>query len=414
MPATKINRLMLVLCFLFMLMFANVLTVKAYEAGELVGTTISIDKGVEEKINHWLSVDPPNGLRWWIVTDASQIGQDWRVSLVGLNEYNSPTTWRLDDGTAAWTGSITIHPDGTLQVNNRQASYKLASPNEQTGGGAVYFPWARGKSMMYGIRGVHGAGDFGTTGMYAIDWMGGDDLGSGVAGDTVYASATGTIDYVCNDGKSVAVRLQSGDDYYLYAHLQNNANLTIGHTFNARENIGSLVHGSFSGSCGSADQSDNHYHLHWMFTPDNNGYFQVEGCILDISQQTWTCGRDTRGPGEYIADDGTGSGGGGGDDPSTTNEDVTFFDFVLVGFLQFWQTIIDAMPPHETLEYTEILFNTIKLVLRISRVLVYGNINIGHLMTVIVVSLGIKIIFNTAWTVVFLYKVFKSLNPMSE
>jgi len=401
-------------------------TAQTTVSGSIVDTTTPISQELRETLNAWLSVSAPAPYPFWVVTYTQVSGTDTFVSLAALDDWEPDRArWSLEDGAAVWSGTVVVHSDGSVQMYQPTGGAalrnvpKLAMPIMPAGGDStVRFPWSRGKSMYYGTRGVHGEGDYGTTGMVAVDWMGGDDLGSGVASDVVYASTSGTVDYVCTDGQSVAVRLQNGDDYYLYAHLQDNSNLELGHVFAARSNMGSLVHGSFSGACGWADQTDNHYHLHWMFSPDNAGTFQVSGCILDITQQTWTCGRDTRGPGEYIADDGTGTGGdggggGGGDNPSTSNEDVSFFDFVLVGFIELWQTlVIDQLPPHETFEYTAILLSTVKLTLRIARVLVYGNINLGHLMTVIVVGLAIKLIFGLAWLVAFLFKAWKSLVPI--
>jgi hypothetical protein len=145
---------------------------------------------------------------------------------------------------------------------------------------------------MYGLRGIHGSGDYGTSGMVAVDLVGGDTLGTNIAPPTVYASASGTISYICTDGTSVAVQVTNGTDTFIYAHLVDNANLTIGHAVTKGVPFASITYGSYTDECGWASQSATSYHLHWMFAPDS-GFFQTEGYVLDTSTGVFTRGTET-------------------------------------------------------------------------------------------------------------------------
>ena len=270
--------------------------------------------------------------------------------------------------------------------------------------------------MQYGPRGVHGEGDYGTSNMVAVDLIGGDTLGPGIAGPEVYASDAGTIDYVCNDGTTVAVRTYNSTtgDYFLYAHLLDNAGLTVGQPFDRGQLIGSLKYGTFgsqTSGCGWAEQGDHIYHLHWMFTP-RNGSFQAENCILYIADNRWVCNGGSKliGIGEYIAAIGGGSGTGG-DNPLTTGTgtggtgstggtgQISFFDYLENAMLALIQWIVGVLPDHNTAwGIPAILLNMVKIILRIAFVLLKANFNLIP----IFVLVGIAILYDTSFILVYI------------
>jgi hypothetical protein len=89
----------------------------------------------------------------------------------------------------------------------------------------------------------------------------GSDYGGNYAPPEVYGAAYGTdeVKYVCRDTNGVTVKTNT----YIYGHLQDNASLQVGLAIRWGVKFASLMYGTFSGTCGWAEQSPNHYHLHW-------------------------------------------------------------------------------------------------------------------------------------------------------
>ena len=274
--------------------------------------TIPIGSEINEAVISLLTSARPAETYLYAITYTSIYGNGWIASVVGLDNIEPPyTEWSLEDGDAVWLGSIIIPDQGdptyfdpaALAVNTAHTAKLLPGAG---GGAQIYMPFAQGKQMMYGLRGVHGSGDYGTSGMLAVDLVGATNVGASIAPDDVYASAAGVIDYVCTDGISVAVRTYNSttEDTFLYAHLVDNANLTIGYSIARGQMFATLVHGSFQDTCGWASQSPESYHLHWMFEPSDD-YFQAEGYILDTTTGIWKQGTTSIGPLNYL----TASGG---------------------------------------------------------------------------------------------------------
>jgi hypothetical protein len=70
------------------------------------------------------------------------------------------------------------------------------------------------------------------------------------------------------------------------------------------------------------------------------------------------------------------------------------------------------MPTHKAIQYTYVIYSTVKLMIKIARVMVYSNINLGYLFAVVVIGMGVKILFGLAEFIVFLFKAWKSLVPI--
>jgi hypothetical protein len=377
-------------------------------------------------INDWLSVSPPSDAQYYIVTYFKNKGSVTLVSLAGVNLATPESPWSLEDGGAVWLGSISVD-NTTGQVSpflepQAHGAAHLAAPSLAAGGGSyVSFPFAAGTAAQYGPKGVHGSGDYGTSGMVAVDLVGGDNMGASSMPPAVYASDAGTVDYVCDDGVNVAVRTHNSStgDYFLYAHMLNNSNLETGHDFGQGEFIGALKYGTFGTpgtGCGYADQGATQYHVHWMFVPAS-GKFQAEGCVLTISTQVWQCGDTTVRTGGSLTG-GTGSGGlgtAGSHEGSggVVVRDPTFWDYILAGFTAIINAIIAPLPSHSPFAYTYMLFNTVEIVFRLAWVLVASNINLGPLFVVAGISISIKILFGTVDVVLMIFRAVKQLVPVA-
>jgi hypothetical protein len=251
--------------------------------------------------------------------------------------------------------------------------------------------------------------------MRAVDLVSGDDLGGSAASSAVYASDAGTVDYVCDDGTSVAIRTHntSTGDYFIYAHLLDNENLTMSHPFTQSEFLGSLKYGTFDDSCGWAEQASNHFHVHWMFTPAS-GAFQAENCILTVSSAKWTCGTETVGVGGKLYGGG-GAGGNGTDDPGTgtsgSNREKSFWDYVLIGFVSiFDRGALKLMPEHNSPTALILgLMNMVRVFFRLVWTLTKFNINLGPVMALLFIVIASRLMFGIVWLVFAILRTIKSI-----
>lgn len=203
---------------------------------------------------------------------------------------------------------------------------------------------------------------------------------------------------------------ETTNDYFIYAHLLDNANLVLEHVFTNGSLIGTLKFGSFDDTCGWAEQADNHYHLHFGFQAANNS-MRIENCILNTSSQVWMCGTQTISPGEFLI--GGGGVNSGGDSGGASIVQPGFWDYVVIGVVTIWdRTVVQNMPSHTAMQYTHVIYASAKLAIRMTFVLVRSNVNLGPLIAVIVFGFGIKLLFGIAEFVVFLFKAWKSLVPV--
>jgi len=416
----------------FLLMLSFVTT--AYADGPdpvLVNGTTPVSTDVRDAINAWLATDAPADAPYFAVTYAQAAGDETIVSLVALNISDPNDEWFfVDEGNApsavVWIGSVRVFSDGEVQPfqsgGQANGGGHMASPVSAGGGSYVAFPWEAGKSVIYGSRAVHGSGDYGTSGMVAVDLVSGTDLGSGAANDKAYASDAGEIDYICDDGIQIAVRTYNSTtgDYFIYAHLLDNAGLTMGAAFTRGQSIGTLKHGTFSDTCGWAQQQDNHWHVHWMFTPANNA-FRAEDCTLQLADKKWHCGAtEVVGTGGWLTGGGgygaTSGGTKGTHDPGTDHVraslENSLWDNIIVGVAFIIDPFWKVTPEHQGLTFLEPLYHTMELVFRLVRVFAYGNINLGPVLALLLVALAFKAAMWLIWLVVFALKAWKSLVPV--
>lgn len=231
-----------------------------------------------------LTADQPvSGAGYYGITDWTLKGGVYVVSLMALPPDADPNSYTIDQalwlGTLAiqestWTGAIEGTPEYD-QLTNDIYFRLIPTPmpgfgSSAEGGedGSTYLgpliPLRNGTSFIFGIRGVHDAG-YGATGWKAVDLVSGSDYGGNYAPPDVYGAEPGSaeVKYVCRDSNGVTVKTNQ----YIYGHLQDNASLQVGLTLYWGVKFATLKFGTFSGTCGWAEQAPNHYHLHWGVKP---------------------------------------------------------------------------------------------------------------------------------------------------
>jgi hypothetical protein len=400
------------------------------EAPQIVDTTMSVDANIRAAVEAWLGTNAPVPLPYWAITSVSPQYDGEIVSIVALNIETPGEEWHfIDTNDIAYMGSVFVDsalnvikhsrdPETDVSLSIMKLALPVLQPVEGAGGGSnVSFPWKSGGAMMYGPNGVHVFGDSGGAGVGfgAVDFVGGDDWGSGIAPANAYAVFDGVIDYVCQGSEAVTVRTHDAatNSYYIYGHLIDNANLVEGTSFRKGNLLGALKYGSYSDDCGQTKQTDRHYHLHFGFIPlaPATSGFRMENCILNIGNSKWNCGTKTISPGEFLV--GGGGVSGGDDGTGMAIAQPSFWDYVVVGAVDIWnRTVVDNMPDHTTIEYTYVIYSSAKLAIRMARVLVHSNVNLGPLITVFLLGMSFKLLFGIAEFIVFLFKAWKSLVPI--
>lgn len=403
------------------MVFSNVACVFAQATTELISLHPMSDE-VRAALMAWLETSKPVPAPFYAVTYIETIGADHAVSLAALNIGSASDEWHITeeaDGESKvlWIGSVLVRANGSVEelfppVGALSYAPKRAKTLLAGGGSYVNLPISTGSYAVYGPRGVHGDGDYGTSGMLAVDLVGGDDM-SGSMFASAYASDAGEVDYVCDDGTSVAVRTYNATtgDYFVYAHLVDNANLVLSHEFAKNELLGSLVYGNFDDECGWAEQQDDHYHIHWMFEP-SGGFFQAENCILDESSQKWTCGTQVVGIGGKLY--GGGGTGTGLDDPGTvgaTDAETGFWDYMLIGFVSiFDRGILKLLPEHNSpTAALAAFFNIVRVFFRVVWTLTRFNINLGPVIALMIIVIGTRLLFGGIWLVFAVLRTLKAI-----
>lgn len=399
--------------------------------GQIISINSPISAEVRAALDAWLQT-PPSLAVYYAVTYSQETTTGTYISLVGLDIASPTDEWSIagdefGNDFIMWLDTVFVATDGTVSLPftpsaSSSAAFKLAAPitaplTGAGGGSYVRFPWQPSKAVQFGILGIHSS-DFGLGGN-AVDLVSGSDMGSGAANDSVYASVGGEVTYICDYGDTIAVRLVGGGDSILYAHLLPNANLEIGHTFTAGARMGSLKHGTFSDECGNAFQQDDHWHLHWGFLM-SGGKYSAEGCTLSGTSALaqWKCGNTTIKVLQFLyhygnigvnPETGTvgahtgGEGAGGG--PS-------FWVYFLDGVTGIFKALfLDSLPEHDVQlaqMFTGIL-TSIKVVFRISYMLLRGNLNLMPTVTFLVLGITTVIILRGVAVIVYIMRVIKSI-----
>lgn len=322
--------------------------------------------------------------------------------------------------TATPTITETPMPSNTPTITNTPTPTRTPIPEVGGGGSTVNFPWEAGKQMYFGTLGVHGNGEFGTVGMYFVDWVGGSQYGPNSAGPNMYASADGTIDYICQDSYAMGFRT-NGTNPMFYLHLNRSAPVSFGDELSKADPIGTLRGGDFcTGNprpagcqCGYADNTPTSYHIHWGFKP-SNGYFCAEGWCLNIASQVWTKGSDQVRVGGWM----TGGGGIGSyvdfyDDPASIAErGDRLFDSLIAGLVLIVAKTAEAiLPEHQTGSIIPFsIVNGAVVTIRIFYILLKTNFN----MVLPLAIVGYIFITSIGWTLYSGWRLILKIIPAAQ
>jgi hypothetical protein len=286
---------------------------------------VTIDPDVQDAIETLLLADPPTEAQSniYAATNISGIDTAWNVSLVNLVDVTEPyEDWNIEQN-AVWSWFVECLDDSGWTCDY----YELPASG---GGSGMSFPWKTGFSAYYGKLGVHRDDPSIITGSYAVDFVGGDSMGADIMPPQVVAVADGTITSVCNDGTTMAIRVDGGPVAVAYFHFDMGNSFSESQTVSQGQVLGQLKYGFFSGTqCGWGDQSSDQYHLHFVFLPTSAGFLEIGGCVLDLSTQNFVCNGNTYAPLSKIPNGG-GTGNTGGTPTAT-------------GGAHIWDGIVDAI-----------------------------------------------------------------------
>ena len=251
----------------------------------------SIPAGLENAIALELAHSAPEADVYYAITNVSDEGDDYLVSLAGVDIDNATDDWDwLEDsvwiGTAYVDSSLNVWIEGDANyVAEVDASDFDTTLLDYGGAQTPYFPWRAGTRAKYGTLGVHANTNM--PGWYAVDFVGGDEWSNSM--DAVaYAAETGVVSAICRDSNNMGARI--GDYYYL--HMSPSTELESGQVIYRGQAIGGLVYGAWGNAgCGYAQNQPTHYHLHFEFQATS--YLRVEDWTLDVSAETWHRGADT-------------------------------------------------------------------------------------------------------------------------
>ena len=412
---------MLIVFILIMLAIGMARPVHAQgESPYVIRSTKPISDALRDNLNMWLAIDAPSAAPYYIVTYSKDKPGYTIVSLVGVDLPSPDAEWNLTEDPSLWMGTVKVLDDGSVSpLSYSPNAPKLARLKAAAGGGSyVAFPWQMGTTVIYGPRGVHGDGDYGTSGLLAVDLVSGTGFGPSAANDSTYASDDGIVDYVCEDTTSTAIRTHNTTtgDYFVYAHLLANDRLDYDVEFTQGELIGSLKHGSFDDTCGWAEQSSTTWHLHWMFVPAS-GSFRAEDCRLTVATERWDCDGDNIGTGEVIY------GGGGAGAKSAeglgtatggiADTQATFWDYFLGGIIKVFDVMLfKQLPEHGSYPYVIAVYNAVDIVFTLAHVFLMENLNIYPLVRAIQFAIAINLLIAGGWIAAFILKAYKSLKVL--
>ncbi len=363
-----------------------------------------------------LTADQPvDGAAYYAITDYTLKGGVYIVSVVALGGEVDPGAWTIDQ--AIWLGTVAITDgswvgavQGTTDYNSMTAHiFYQPTPDSSFGvspeggeDGETYtgplLPIRAGAMFVYGVRGTHEAG-YGATGWYAVDLVSGSDYGGGYAPPEVYGAKQEQVTYVCRDENGVTVKTDS----FIYGHLQDNAALEVGYTIYRGVQFGTMIYGTFSGTCGWGSQSANHYHIHWG-APASGGVITI-GSRYTVNVSTGLMTGDdneTYQPGDSVLNIGSGT-----TDPSIDpNKEFTgesFWDGLVGAVIDFINSkIFPRYPTGQAWEAGATFVSTAGTILKVFFILMSSNFRLevfGFVVILILVLEPIRTIFRV-WKVI--------------
>jgi hypothetical protein len=297
-------------------------TLQENDAGSpiLLPGTVAVDPALQAAVLNTLRLHAADNAQvdseYYAITDVTAYGDFSFVSVLGLHSTGPGLQWNLtqngdwfglflmtNHGGQAWTGAVKgteafskLLAQIPTDVLDRQARNALDDNNRLNSQAAAYrFPWPDGTAMLYGVNGVHEGGF--NQGWAAVDFMSDGNTSAGHAPNKLLAAAPGTVGFKCTPAageRSTAVQI----DDLLYLHLLNSPDIFTGKYYQAGDQIGAMLPGSFNEKCGYAAQQPDTFHVHWGFP--NTGSFQAGGWTLSISDQKWRRGVEVKDIGSWL------------------------------------------------------------------------------------------------------------------
>lgn len=358
--------------------------------------TQPVPPDIEELAGLVLAADnPAPEATFFAITDYTHIGNVVMVSVAALGSGN-PTVWTLYN--AVWIGTLALS-GGSGAVEGSPEYQQITDgvvfrslpeivPDDGPGGDDGFdstlpvLPFKGGTVVTFGPRGVHDAG-YSLTGWKAVDLVSGSDLGSRYAPNEVYASEDAQISFVCRDSTSVAIKAGN----FLYAHLRDTSNLATGTQLYRGVKFATMVVGSFTDSCGWAQQQPNHWHLHWGF--DGLSTIDLVGWTLYPFSEKFV-----RGSEEVAANGALMNYGTPGSDPGSSNPDIhmtgaNFWDGLVGGMLSFVKdNILPRFPQRTDTDYGGVYTNAAGVVMRVFFIILASNFKL-HVFAFVVLAMFI-------------------------
>jgi hypothetical protein len=308
--------------------------------------TVTVSDALQLAIGNLLATTPPDGHdgNIYAITHISGSDTAWNISVINLIDVDPPyDTWNADDN-GAWAGYVIC--------SGSEPTWTCVYPEEEPMGGesGLIFPWQQGYGAKYGIAGIHSGAKV-MPGSEAVDFVGWDS--GPVMPPNVVAAADGVIDYVCDDGTSMGIKVVGGPVTLSYWHFELGQGFSEGQVIHQGQVLGTLKYGTFSGSNCGATQSQNTstYHLHFVFYETSSGFFEIGGCVLDISTTNFVCNGNTYKIGSIIPNggDASNSNNGGG------SEDQSGYNTAAGGTVHVWDGIVDYIVKLNTDNLSKIL-----------------------------------------------------------
>jgi hypothetical protein len=341
--------------------------------------SIDVDQGTLYLVSSVIDSDKPSDSEYYAITSITNESYFRFVSIVGITGTVS-NTWNLDEGGVNYIGLVLLDytgtPTGTIEGSDGFTTmiYDTLIPHtakEQilaaaSADGAI-FPWQNGMKMWLGPRGTHACG-FGLNSWSANDWVSDGNTSEGRAPDVVYTSQAGAISYICKGDINEAVRIGN----FVYEHLRP-GNYQIGDQYAQGEPLGNLVHGSFSESCGWAQQSDANFHVHWC-SPTGD-WTNIEGWSYNYDTACWSRGEESVCIGDYMTASGGSNGGnpdpGGGSDGGGGN----LWTLILNGVTKLVAWLVYKFPDHNEIGITQMVVDTTSTGIAVLFIVIFTQID---------------------------------------
>ena len=307
---------------------------------------VTLSEALLDALAVLLEADPPEDAEGVIyaTTNVSGVDINWNVSIVNLVDVAPPyEDWNMEDN-AAWSWFV--------QCEGTEPTWTCEYYALPVGGGSTgfRFPWRSGYTMLYGVLGVH-SGAAMVPGSSAVDFVSGNSMGTDAAPDTVIAAADGVITSVCSDGISMAIRVDGGPVSVAYFHFETGQTFSEGQAVTQGQVLGVLKHGTFAGlNCGWGTQLSDQYHLHFVFLETTPGYFEIGGCVLNMSSEQFVCDGNTYPIRSWLPNGGDSSDGDIPGDGSTAGGGAHIWDGIVAMIVELNQDVAgDVLPEQDPL-----------------------------------------------------------------